>query len=406
MAKEKEQDKQQDTKPQEELTEWQKRNIKFLKKKEAEELEKKKQQEKMRLERNPYAASQKQAEDDEDKDSKEKVADKANEKKKESSEFSEIVESDQPKPKKVKKPKEKKERSPLQKAIRHALPVLLGAVLVLAISIFLVSPLSKKKVITVEGGNRATQEDVLSASGISSSDYFFSLILNRSSYMHNILKNDKLIREAKMTYHFPNKFTIKIKEYNIVAYAQTDDGYQPILENGTRLGVVSSQDLPDNFLTINLSSEKEIEQLIKAFSKLDKSLVQQIQIVSSADSSTTSDLLNLEMHDGNTVRVPLSELDEKLPYYDKIKQNLTENSIVDMEVGIYTTTSTIESEAAAEKEKAQNEANADESQMESTDESTELTESNDTESQSEVSQEASATSTETDAVSDTSSTQQ
>ena len=171
MAKEKEQDKQQDTKPQEELTEWQKRNIKFLKKKEAEELEKKKQQEKMRLERNPYAASQKQAEDDEDKDSKEKAADKASDKKKESSEFSEIVESDQPKPKKVKKPKEKKERSPLQKAIRHALPVLLGAVLVLAISIFLVSPLSKKKVITVEGGNRATQEDVLSASGISSSDY-------------------------------------------------------------------------------------------------------------------------------------------------------------------------------------------------------------------------------------------
>lgn len=41
MAKEKEQDKQQDTKPQEELTEWQKRNIEFLKKKEAEELEKK-----------------------------------------------------------------------------------------------------------------------------------------------------------------------------------------------------------------------------------------------------------------------------------------------------------------------------------------------------------------------------
>ena len=39
MAKEKEQDKQQDTKPQEELTEWQKRNIKFLKKKEAEESE-------------------------------------------------------------------------------------------------------------------------------------------------------------------------------------------------------------------------------------------------------------------------------------------------------------------------------------------------------------------------------
>lgn len=69
----------------------------------------------MRLERNPYAASQKQAEDDEDKDSKEKVADKASDKKKESSEFSEIVESDQPKPKKVKKPKEKKNAHPFKK---------------------------------------------------------------------------------------------------------------------------------------------------------------------------------------------------------------------------------------------------------------------------------------------------
>ena len=93
------------------------------------------------------------------------------------------------------------------------------------------------------------------------------------------------------------------------------------------------------------------KKLIKAFSKLDKDLVSQIQIVSSANSSTTADLLLLEMHDGNTVRVPLSEIVEKLPYYTKIKGNLTETSIVDMEVGIYTTTETIESEAAAEKRK-------------------------------------------------------
>ena len=77
-----------------------------------------------------------------------------------------------------------------------------------------------------------------------------------------------MIKEAKIIYHFPNKFTIKSERNNdIVAYAQTDDGYQPILENGTRLDVVGASELPDTFLTINLSSESDIQKIDKSFFK-------------------------------------------------------------------------------------------------------------------------------------------
>jgi len=41
------------------------------------------------------------------------------------------------------------------------------------------------------------------------------------------------------------------------------------------------------------------------------------------------------MTDGNKVLVPLSEVAKKLPYYEKIKPQLTERSVVDMEVGIF-----------------------------------------------------------------------
>ena len=70
------------------------------------------------------------------------------------------------------------------------------------------------------------------------------------------------------------------------------------------------------------------------------------------------------MHDGNVVRVPLSELAKKLPYYLKIKDSLPENSIVDMEVGIYATSESIEASVAADKEKAKNE-NKEESESDS-----------------------------------------
>ena len=368
MTKKKESQKSQKDKSEKKsvMTEWQKRNIEFLKKKEAEKVEKKKRQEKLRLER----THKKEEATEEDKaDSK---ADKklTAEEKKKAKEVKKEEAKKAKEAKKLQKLEAKKEKTPLQKAIHHALPVLITSGLVLLISIFLVTPFSKKKVVTVSGVSVASQDEVIKDSGIKTSDYVFSMILHHSTYEKNIISKNKLVKSASLKYRFPNKFDIAVKEYNIVAYAQTDDGYQPILENGTRLNVVGASELPDSFLTINLSSEKDIKTLIKAFSKLDKDLVNQIQIISSADSSTTSDLLKLEMHDGNVVRVPLSEITKKLPYYLKIKDGLPENSIVDMEVGIFATSESIEASVAEDKEKAKQQAeNKESSESESAEES-------------------------------------
>ena len=349
MTKKKESQKSQKDKSEKKsvMTEWQKRNIEFLKKKEAEKVEKKKRQEKLRLERThkkEEATEEEKADSKADKKLTAEEKKKAKEAKKEEAKKAKEA-------KKLQKLEAKKEKTPLQKAIHHALPVLITSGLVLLISIFLVTPFSKKKVVNVSGVSVASQDEVIKDSGIKASDYVFSMILHHSTYEKNIISKNKLVKSASLKYRFPNKFDIAVKEYNIVAYAQTDDGYQPILENGTRLNVVGASELPDSFLTINLSSEKDIKTLIKAFSKLDKDLVNQIQIISSADSSTTSDLLKLEMHDGNVVRVPLSEITKKLPYYLKIKDGLPENSIVDMEVGIFATSESIEASVAEDKEK-------------------------------------------------------
>ena len=378
MTKKKEPKKSQKAKSEKKsaLTEWQKRNIEFLKKKEAEKAEKKKRQEKLRLERNPKAT---------DTDTKaEKVEEKAltAEEKKKAKEAKKEEARKAKEAKKLQKLEAKKEKTPLQKAIHHALPVIITATVILLISIFLVTPFSKKKIITVTGTSTVNQEEVIRDSGIKTSNYLFSLIFRHSIYEKNIISKNKMVKSAKFTYRFPNKLNINVKEYSIIAYAQTDDGYQPILENGTRIGLVGASELPDSFLTINLSSEKDIQKLVKAFSKLDKDLVNQIQIVSSADSATTSDLLKLEMHDGNVVRVPLSEVAKKLPYYLKIKDSLPENSIVDMEVGIYATSESIEASVAADKEKAKNE-NKEESESGS--------KSDEENSQTESSEEATAT---------------
>lgn len=230
MTKKKEPKKSQKAKSEKKsaLTEWQKRNIEFLKKKEAEKAEKKKRQEKLRLERKPKATdTDTEAEKVEEKTLSAEEKKKAKEAKKEEARKAKEA-------KKLQKLEAKKEKTPLQKAIHHALPVIITSAVILLISIFLVTPFSKKKIITVTGTSTVSQEEVIRDSGIKPSNYPFLLIFHHSTYEKNIISKNKMVKSAKFTYRFPNKLNIDIKEYSIIAYAQTDDGYQPILENGTR----------------------------------------------------------------------------------------------------------------------------------------------------------------------------
>ncbi|AXQ78209.1 cell division protein FtsQ [Streptococcus chenjunshii] len=321
------------------LTEWQKRNIEFLKRKKKEEEEKKKLKQELQEEKRAQIRKQLNAGSDEE-NAKEPAADE--QKKKKPAKKRQI--------KKQAKQKRKKHLTKKQRAWRKASPVMVVSLMVLLFSLFLISPYSKRKILNVEGLTHALEEDVLAQSKISDSDYFFSLIFQPAPYEQAIKQANMWVKKAAISYSFPNIFTIKIKEYDVVGYMQTDAGYQPILENGKHAAAVNITELPDNYLIINLENKDDIQTLVKTFASMDKDLISNIKSVDPAATSATADLLSLTMYDGNIVKVPLSEIKTKLPYYSKIKSTLSEPSIIDMEVGLFATTAAIEEAAETAKE--------------------------------------------------------
>lgn len=332
MAK-KSKDKKNQKQEQAPLTEWQKRNLDFLKQREKE----KKEQEKLKKELADKKRARLQANSTKREDGFEREKNspkkKANSSKTISNKKGKSVKQPPVKP----LPKKRKPKTKSTKFKRRMTSILLPAFLGILLAIYMLTPLSKIKQVTVDGANRTNSQSVLKASGLKDSDYTLATIFNRSKLAQSVSKNDVWVKSAQVDYRFPFTFTIKVKEYSIVAYAQTDQGYVPILESGTRLDSVEATDLPDKFTTINLKNGKYLSSLIKKLTKMDKALISEIKVITLADSKTTPDLLNLEMQDGNTVRVPLSQIDKKLPYYDKIKGGLKDNKIVDMEVGIFAT---------------------------------------------------------------------
>ena len=332
-----------------ELSEWQKRNQEYLKKKAEEEAalaeEKEKERQARMGEESEKSEDQESETDQEDEESakeesEEKVesseGDKEEEEKEEST-SKEKEEQDKKLAKKATKEKPAKAKIPGLHILR-ALTILFPSLLLLIVSAYLLSPYATMKDIRVEGTVQTTADDIRQASGIQDTDYTINLLLDKAKYEERI-KSNYWVESAQLVYQFPTKFTIKVKEYDIVAYYVSGESHYPILSSGQlETSAVSLVSLPETYLSVFFNDSEQIKAFVSELAQISPELKAAIQKVELAPSKVTSDLIRLTMYDTDEVLVPLSEMSKKLPYYSKIKPQLSEPSVIDMEAGIYSYT--------------------------------------------------------------------
>ena len=332
-----------------ELSEWQKRNQEYLKKKAEEEAalaeEKEKERQARMGEESEKSEDQESETDQEDEESaKEKSEEKVEssegdkeEEEKEESGSKEKEDQDKKLAKKATKEKAAKAKIPGIHILR-ALTILFPSLLLLIVSAYLLSPYATMKDIRIEGTVQTTADDIRQASGIQDSDYTINLLLDKAKYEEQI-KSNYWVESAQLVYQFPTKFTIKVKEYDIVAYYISGENHYPILSSGQlETSAVSLVSLPETYLSVFFNDSEQIKTFVSELSQISPELKAAIQKVELAPSKVTSDLIRLTMNDSDEVLVPLSEMSKKLPYYSKIKPQLSEPSVIDMEAGIYSYT--------------------------------------------------------------------
>ena len=335
-----------------ELSEWQKRNQEYLKKKAEEEAalaeeKEKERQARMASKSEKSDATEEQESESDPKDSK-SAKDDTEEKVEESEEVKKEVVKEEPKSKEPKKEDKKADKKPVKEKpvkpkvpgvhILRAISILFLSLLLLVVSAYLLSPYATMKDIRVEGTVQTTDDDIRQASGIQDSDYMINLLLDKAKYEEQI-KSNYWVESAQLVYQFPTKFTIKVKEYDIVAYYVSGESHYPILSSGQlETSSVSLVSLPETYISVLFNDSEQIKTFTSELSQISPELKSAIQKVELAPSKVTSDLIRLTMNDSDEVLVPLSEMSKKLPYYSKIKPQLSEPSVIDMEAGIYSYT--------------------------------------------------------------------
>ena len=338
-----------------ELSEWQKRNQEYLKKKAEEEAALAEEKEKERQARMASKSEKSDATEEQESESDPKDSKSAKEESEEKVEESEDVKKEVPKeepkskePKKQNKQDKKIEKKPVKEKpvkpkipgvhIWRAISILFLSLLLLVVSVYLLSPYATMKDIRVEGTVQTTADDIRQASGIQDSDYTINLLLDKAKYEEQI-KSNYWVESAQLVYQFPIMFTIKVKEYDIVAYYVSGENHYPILSSGQlETSSVSLVSLPETYLSVLFNDSEQIKTFTSELAQISPELKAAIQKVELSPSKVTSDLIRLTMNDSDEVLVPLSEMSKKLPYYSKIKPQLSEPSVVDMEAGIYSYT--------------------------------------------------------------------
>lgn len=320
-----------------ELSEWQKQNKEYLTKKAEEEsaISEEVDEETEKTEEDDSDASAEVSDEKvEEKDTEEAKASQEESKSQDEVETEKIEE--ETKETTENKTKNKPPKAPISSVhIWRAVSVLVPSFLILFLSIYLLTPLSTLKHIEVTGTDHTSADQVKEASGIKDSDYTISLLLNKDKHAE-MVKSNHWIESAKIVYQFPVHFTIEVKEYEIVAYSVSGDNYYPILSSGSiESTAVTAANLPEKYISVLFNDEEQIKTLISQLNDVSLEIKQEIEKIELAPSKVTSDLLKITMNDSDEILVPLSELGKKLPYYSKIKPQLTVPSGIDMEVGIY-----------------------------------------------------------------------
>ncbi|RSJ95663.1 cell division protein FtsQ/DivIB [Streptococcus australis] len=359
------------------LSEWQRRNQEYQKKKqleEQEEKEKKAQEEKERQEflnqKTPSEnldAEEQNAETTEE----ENVADVAEEglqetlpeEVEEEAEEEKIIYLAEPSEAMLEEEelakKAKKEGQIARRHLYRAIPVLVISTLIALFSAYLLTPLAKQKVVEFSGNKNADQTLLFEKSQIKNQDYTLTTFLNRDRYVANMKVASPWVKDISMTYAFPTTFKVQVEEYQVFGYYVTEEDHYPILENGEVVETpVATDQLPKSYLSVRFSDRELVRQFVKQLGKIPSSVRDEIESVDLAPSKVTKDLVTLTMKDGTKVLVPISQIKRKLPYYNQIRKLIEDNSVIDMEAGIYSyNAETMATLAQEKKEKEQGEGN-------------------------------------------------
>lgn len=189
------------------------------------------------------------------------------------------------------------------------------------IIIYLESPLSHIRMITVEGDRYLSDERIIESSGLTDSTSIWSF---RTSEIEDQLMEINEIKTAEVSRNLPFSVELKVETYQKLAYLKNGDLYYPLLENNATLSPVTlNQWMGDAPLIIGFDQTDELLiNLLSEFEETPTHVLRQISEVYHTPTESNPYQVTLNMVSGFEVLTNIRGFNLHMRVYPSIVSQL------------------------------------------------------------------------------------
>ncbi|MDW5471928.1 cell division protein FtsQ/DivIB [Staphylococcus equorum] len=214
--------------------------------------------------------------------------------------------------------KEKREkRRKRQKQVQYSVFGVLLFIIIL-ILIYMFTPLSKISSVEIKGNDNVSKSAINKAIDVKDNSRMYTYSTSKAT---DKLKENKLIKSAKITKQMPNKLTVEVTENQIVGMTKKKDNYVPILENGTELKNYDGNATDDGPILAGFEKEEK-EKIINELAKMPANVRGMIAEIKYDPQENLQNQIKLFTSDDIQILGNLNTIANKMKYYPQMSQSL------------------------------------------------------------------------------------
>ncbi|MEY8441944.1 FtsQ-type POTRA domain-containing protein [Lactobacillaceae bacterium 24-114] len=228
--------------------------------------------------------------------------------------------------------KEKRHSSSRNRIIK--LLLLFGSILVLMV--YIISPLSKINKVEIKGNTELSAREVEKATTIKPGRLIWSAWVRQETLEQKAKITNPQIKSLKVKLTGPQSVSLSIKENRLLGIGQVGKHRYAVLTNG-HLQLTTAQN--DNIDFVGFSkSGSQLKILGQQLGKLKPAIYHGISVIKYQPTKNYPHQVVLYMKDGNTVKVNLTDIGNKMKYYPSIITEMQGQGVIDLRIGAYSYT--------------------------------------------------------------------
>ncbi|WP_057511953.1 cell division protein FtsQ/DivIB [Staphylococcus sp. NAM3COL9] len=217
-----------------------------------------------------------------------------------------------------------------QKQIRYSVFGVLLFIIILIV-IYMFTPLSKISSVEIKGNDNVSKSAIHKAINVKDTSRMYTYSTSKAT---NKLKDNKLIKSAKITKQMPNKLTVEVTENQIIGMTKKKDNYVPILENGTELKNYDGNATDDGPILEGFKKEEK-EKIINELAKMPANVRGMIAEIKYDPQENLQNQIKLFTSDDIQILGNLNTIANKMKYYPQMSQSLERDESGDLKKSGY-----------------------------------------------------------------------